>query len=794
MQRSAVVARFALLALLVAPLVAPSRASASGCSDPAILGTENQIVMGATQRHVEAADLNGDGLLDLVASTDNAIVVALATGMSGGIVSYGAGVAYPTPQGATGTAIADFNGDGILDIAVACDNAGLVLFRGLGSGGVGNGQFISYSNINIGSAWDVAAGDLNGDGILDLVVSLRNGTVVPFIGHGSGGVGDGTFTQGVAASAPGSPKGLVLADLDKDGILDVVVATEGPAVGVLKGNGSGGIGNGTFQSGISLIGSGTTYDVAVGDFNRDGYPDVASANYTGQSISVFLGGPGMTFGSALTHAAPGSPLGIAAADIDSDGRTDLVVAATGGGSSFAYFHNVGNSAPTLDGFNFSTTYGPAKVGYGISVADLNGDHAVDVLVPGVADPSVLLAFNACTAFPPRALTTDVVGSGTISRNPDLPFYTNGTAVQLTATPAPGWVFANWSGDALGSNNPTSVTMDADRTVTARFELDPTLPPQIVSITDVPLDQGGKVKLRWRASALETNTSDPDSLVTQYYIWREIPQSALRAYATDGASGYLHTTSATRDYFWEFVTSLPASGFTGYSYTASTTSDSTELGNPYTSFLVQGRNAAGTRWFNSDPDSGYSVDNLAPTTPGPVAASYGAASNQLHWGASVAPDLRGYRLYGGTTSDFVPSAVNLIAEVADTAFVDPSPRPFYYRLAAIDVHGNMSGFVLVSPDAQLGVPAGDLVFALDGMIPNPSTGDHISIQLSLPSTEPALLELLDVSGRRLAGRRLEGVAGRQTVALDPGKALAPGLYWIRLRHAGEEKTARAVVMQ
>jgi uncharacterized repeat protein (TIGR02543 family) len=744
-----------------------------------------------------------------------------------------------------------------------------VLFRGLGSGGVGNGQFIPYSNVSIGSAWDVAAGDINGDGILDLVVSLRNGTVLPFLGRGSGGVGDGTFTQGIAAIAIGSPKGLVLADLDKDGILDVVVATEGASVGVLKGNGSGGVGDGSFRAGVPFFGSGTTFDVTVGDFNGDGYLDIASANYTGQSISVFLGAPGLVFGPVFTHPAPGSPLGIAAADIDSDGRTDLVVAATGGGSSFSYFHNVGNAAPSVDGFNTATAYGPAKVGYGISVADLNGDNVFDVLVPGVTDPSVLVAFNSCPlGFLPRVLTTVVFGSGSVLRDPDQPSYANGAVVQLTATPAPGWVFANWSGDALGAANPISVTMNADRTVTARFtplqrrvtitlagsgegtvtrtpdqvtydngstvrltasavfgsvftgwsgdatgstspldlqvdgdkaitatfDIDHTITPQIVSVTDVPLDQGGKVKLRWTASSMETYTTNPDTMITQYYIWREIPQSAFRAISADDAALYMRTTTATREFFWEFVTSLPASHFSGYSYTATTTNDSTEFGNPYTAFLVQARNAAATRWFDSDPDSGYSVDNLAPTTPGPIAASYGAASNRLHWGPSMAPDLRGYRLHGGTDRDFVPSAANLIAEVTDTAFVDPSPRPLYYRLAAVDVHGNMSSYVLVSPDAQVGVLAGDLEFALDGMVPNPSTGDRISIRLSLPSTAPAMLELLDVGGRRLAGRRLEGVAGRQTVALDPGRALSPGLYWIRLRHAGEEKTARAVVMQ
>jgi len=868
MPRSVLAIRFALFALVAGLLATRADALAPNCSDPAILGTQNAMLVGDFQRHVEAADLNGDRLLDLVVSGQNSIIIALATGMSGGLVSYGAPTSYSTPLGPTGTAIADFNGDGILDIAVACDGGGLVLLRGLGSGGVGNGQFLPYSNIGIGSAWDVAAADINGDGILDLVVALRNGQVLPLIGHGSGGVGDGTFTPGTPANVPGSPKGLVLADLDKDGILDAVVATEGSTVDVLKGNGSGGVGNGTFSSGVSFPSSGTTYDVTVGDFDGDGYPDIASANYTGHSISVLLGGPNLTFRAPITHTAAGNPLGVAAADIDSDGHMDLVVAATSGGSAFSYFHNSGSTSPNSDGFSSATVYGPAKVGYGISIADVNGDHAPDVLVPGITDYSVLVAFNACSADQPRVLTTNVVGSGTVARVPDQPSYTTGTVVQLTANPAPGWIFSNWSGDALGNANPLSVTMDVDRTVVARFiplqrtvtvaiagpghgtvtrtpdlasydngstvrltaaaefgsvfagwsgdasgsanpldllvdddkavtatfAVDHAIAPRIASITDVPLDQGGRVKVRWWSSSLETTTTNPDTLVTQYFIWREIPQSAFRAASTTGASLTMHTTSAAQDYFWEFVTSLPASRFAGYSYTASTTSDSSALGNPFTSFLVQARNAASTRWFNSDPDSGYSVDNLAPTTPGPVAVNYGASANLLHWRPSVAPDLRGYRLHGGTTSDFVPSAANLVAEVTDTACVDPSPGPRYYRLAAVDVHGNLSPYVLVPSEAQLAVPTGDTELALDGVLPNPSTGEHLTVHLSLPSTAPAMLELLDTTGRRLASRRLEGVAGRQTVALDPDRGLAPGLYWIRLRYAGQEKSTRAVVMQ
>src|SRR4030095_15849528 len=93
---------------------------------------------------------------------------------------------------------------------------------------------------------------------------------------------------------------------------------------------------------------------------------------------------------------------------------------------------------------------------------------IDVLVPGIAETTVLLAFNACASDQPRILTTSVIGSGSIVRDPDLPSYTTGTVVQLTAIPATDWVFSNWSGDALGSANPISVTMNYDATVTAKF--------------------------------------------------------------------------------------------------------------------------------------------------------------------------------------------------------------------------------------------------------------------------------------------------------------------------------------
>src|SRR5207247_10169199 len=70
----------------------------------------------------------------------------------------------------------------------------------------------------------------------------------------------------------------------------------------------------------------------------------------------------------------------------------------------------------------------------------------------------------------QSLSVTLVGSGTVAKSPNQATYTHGTVVQLTATPAAGWHFVSWSGDASGTANPLSVTMDADKSITATFAI------------------------------------------------------------------------------------------------------------------------------------------------------------------------------------------------------------------------------------------------------------------------------------------------------------------------------------
>ena len=85
------------------------------------------------------------------------------------------------------------------------------------------------------------------------------------------------------------------------------------------------------------------------------------------------------------------------------------------------------------------------------------------------------------------LTVNIVGSGTVTRDNDGP-YDNGDAVQLTANANPGWTFASWSGDLISTNNPETITMNGDKTVTATFTQDEyTLSVNIVGSGSVTLD-------------------------------------------------------------------------------------------------------------------------------------------------------------------------------------------------------------------------------------------------------------------------------------------------------------------
>ena len=399
----------------------------------------------------------------------------------------------------------------------------------------------------------------------------------------------------------------------------------------------------------------------------------------------------------------------------------------------------------------------------------------------------------------------ILASGVI----DTVWLTNGRAVstapnnQLYPTicsDAAGGAIITWEDERDGPYNIYAQRVD-------RFGYLGTPGASIAGVRDVPNDQGGRIKLSWDASYLDL-ASDPN--LNWYEVYRSVPPNvAARATAAgthivaspaevSGASrrALLTTVTNATTYYWEYLATLNAQHFLpGYSYLAATSGDSIGASNPKTVFMVVARNATGSFYWLSLPDSGYSVDNLPPFTPAPFTGQYSAGATHLHWNRNREPDLANYQLYRGAIASFVPGPASLIAAPPDTGFADSGPAGSFYKLSAVDAHGNESMFASLTPAGTLEV-GGDrrLSFALAGPHPNPARGNRMRVEFVLAVATPARLELLDVSGRLVAAREVGTLgAGSHSIDLAAGRRLPPGLYLVRLTQGTETRTVRAVVL-
>ena len=296
---------------------------------------------------VAVADVNGDGKPDLVVTNLCVNTSSCANGtvsvlLGNGDGTFQAAVAYDSGGiAAESVAVADMNGDRKPDLVVSnCTNCSTY---GDGSVAVllgnGDGTFQAAHAIDSGgyAPLSIAVADVNGDGKPDVVVGQCSG---PTFGCFPGevgvlfGHGDGTLQTAVNYSSGADvPMAIAVADVNGDGKLDVLVSNQGTddlhlngAVGVLLGNGDG-----TFQPPVIYDAGGVgTAGLAVADVNGDGELDVVVTDklgscQTGSTVAVLLGNGDGTFQAAAGFCFTGSlPTSVAAADVNGDGRADLI--------------------------------------------------------------------------------------------------------------------------------------------------------------------------------------------------------------------------------------------------------------------------------------------------------------------------------------------------------------------------------------------------------------------------------------------------------------------------------------
>jgi hypothetical protein len=319
-----------------------------GNGDGTFMDPVNYPIAGTYSAAAVIDDVNGDGKLDIVAvSSDQQVSVLLGNG--DGTFQAAQSFAAPTLPGQTSAAsapivnliTADLRGIGKKDII--CSNGLVLLGNGNGTFTPASAPAFPYAMDNFSSDGpNLASGDLNNDGKLDLVVS-NNNVISTWIGNG-----DGTFTAGTNYATINDTGYVTVTDLDGDGNVDIYTGLanggsysadfSNPTLAyALMGNGDG-----TFQGAPTIIGSYTSNN--LGDVNGDGLPDIIT-NATGQSntpgptFTVQLGTTKGAFNPVSTITAPASftlngktitganttsPSTFAVADVNGDGKADLV--------------------------------------------------------------------------------------------------------------------------------------------------------------------------------------------------------------------------------------------------------------------------------------------------------------------------------------------------------------------------------------------------------------------------------------------------------------------------------------
>lgn len=344
----------------------------------------------AAQCPVSVADINNDGRLDLIVPNQGFNHVGVFLGYGNG--SFSTQLTFATGAGTKPytTAVADFNNDGRLDIAAANrDNRTLGILLGHGNGSFGPPTTYSTGAFSIPERMGVA--DFNRDGLLDIAVTNLVGDLGIFLGNGGG-----TFQAQyvVKSGIPGStttvnPSDVAVGDFNGDNKTDIAVANYGVNnIGILLG-----IGNGNFSTALTIptgSSNGNPFNIIARDFNHDNKLDLAYSILTTNETGVMLGLGNGSFATPVMYTGGSNPYTVVAADFNMDSHVDLVII-NGGSPDLSIFYGIGNGA-----FQSPITYPLGGLSsYGIAVGDFNQDVKPDLAVSVVMMARIGILLNSC---------------------------------------------------------------------------------------------------------------------------------------------------------------------------------------------------------------------------------------------------------------------------------------------------------------------------------------------------------------------------------------------------------------
>ncbi|CAN5360421.1 hypothetical protein BH09BAC3_BH09BAC3_09940 [soil metagenome] len=493
-------------------------------------------------------DLNGDGKSDLVVANRFANTISVFKNMSSGAgdINYATKVDLPVGFEPISISIGDLDGDGKPDLALAVFGESLVsIFRNTSSG-----ASISFAPkldillpVGFGS-FSIAIGDVDNDGKSDLAVANFLANQISVFRSISSGVGNINFAAKIdfPTGAGAGPISVSISDLDGDRKADLISANANNNRASVFRNTSIGPGSISFATRLDLITGTVPRSVAIGDVDGDGKPDLAVANSIGvNDISVFrnLSSAGsLNFTLKQDFTTSNSPWDVSIADIDGDGKVDLVTADEN--SFLAVLHNVSTGSGNVSfapyvGFLSGTN--PVSV----SIGDFDSDGQYDLVSPNFNGDDVSIFRNTVlpatapsfSSFSPTSgsIGTFVTLSGTNFNAPPTVTF-NGVAA-----PVLDYTGTSISVDvpAGATTGPIEITVGCNTVASgSNFIIGSSA---IISITTQPTDA------TVCEGSIATFTTSATGTANIAYQWQFSPNSGVFTDIANGAN-YSGTTSGT----------------------------------------------------------------------------------------------------------------------------------------------------------------------------------------------------------------------------------------------------------
>ena len=443
---------------------------------------------GSYSNGVTSADINGDGKLDLIEvdRADNTVSVFINNTPTGAATtSYAPRRTFATGGFPWAVAVADLNSDGKPEIIVAnFFGSSVSVLTNQTATGATMASFSAQATFGTGSSpMSIAIADINGDGKLDILTAdagasdvavLRNTTTT--------GAATPSFAGYLSLSAGGAPSSVASADLNGDGKPDIVVSNKNDGTVSVFQNTTTVATAPTFAAPQILSVGSQPYGVAIADFNGDGKRDVVAANYGSNTVSILLNtttAPGATLALAAQQTFDGgNPYAVTTADIDGDGKPDMIVVVPGN-STAAVLLNTSGAA----GLNFAS---PMYLSVGgsptaIATTDANSDGRVDIVSANGNSNSLSILLNSQiltnlagspatgTIVHDLIVTPSAGANGSISpSSPQTIAY--GASTSFTVTPLPNYVatVTGTCGGTLVGTSYTTAAITANCTVIASF--------------------------------------------------------------------------------------------------------------------------------------------------------------------------------------------------------------------------------------------------------------------------------------------------------------------------------------